>query len=261
MRVVLLTKHQKSRWIGPLLAEAGVQLVESNEFDTDQLGTFSGEIERTLTPKDAALTKAREACRISGNDWGLGSEGSFGGGPAAGLINWNEEILCLYQRSTGLTVYAHASGPSAVAPLDLNQPLTEQLPQWPGQHWIAKHSQGIEKGLNAQQLEAWMSQFADSTQSITIEPDLRAMYCPDRQLMLEKAAQDLAYRLQQRCPQCQSIDFVVKQHHPGLPCALCGLPTRLAKSRVKICPQCDYQESELVEPPKADPAHCHYCNP
>jgi hypothetical protein len=262
-KVALITKHQKARWIAPHLATLGYEIVESNLFDTDSLGTFSGEVERTLSPNNAALTKAKKACELTGTDWGLGSEGSFGGGPAPGLINWNDEVLCLYQVSTGITIYAHASGPSSVNELTLDGPvpLKQKLLRLPDQLWMLRLKHGIEKGLSAEQVLTRVQQIDPSSQKLKIEPDLRAMHSPERQLMIEKAAKDLVRRLSETCPQCQIFNFVVKEKQSGLLCALCTLPTEQAKAWIRICDDCGYRENDVVQQKSADPTHCQFCNP
>lgn len=262
-RVALITKHQKARWIAPYLAPLGYDVYESSIFDTDTLGTFSGEVERTLSPMDAALTKAKKACELTETDWGLGSEGSFGGGPAPGMINWNDELLCLYQASTGITIYAHAAGATSVQELTVNGkvPLKQKLLRLPYQLWILRSDQHIEKGLSAEQLLSRLEQIQDSTQTIKIEPDLRAMNCPQRQQMIAKAAEDLVRRLSETCPQCQAFNFVVKEKKAGLPCTLCTLPTEQARAWTCICDDCGYRNDEVVEQKGADPTHCQFCNP
>ena len=58
-RLLIVTKHEKEAIIAPLLEEAlGVTCFVTKEFDTDSLGTFSGEIAR----KDDALTTLRKKC-------------------------------------------------------------------------------------------------------------------------------------------------------------------------------------------------------
>lgn len=58
-------------------------------------------------------------------DWAVCSgEGSFGGGPLAGYLNWNTEILCFYQKASNTVIYAFAEGPCKVDNLtqrDLNE--------------------------------------------------------------------------------------------------------------------------------------------
>ncbi len=262
-RVALITKHEKARWIAPYLAPLGYEVYESSLFDTDILGTFSGEVERTLSPMDAALTKAKKACELTGADWGLGSEGSFGGGPAPGMINWNDELLCLYQASTDIAIYAHAAGATSVQELTLDGrvPLKQKLLGLPNQLWILRSEQPIEKGLSAKQLLDRLEQIGSSSQKVKIEPDLRAMHCPERQKMIAKAAEDLVRRLSETCPQCQAFNFVVKEKQSGLPCTLCTLPTEQAKSWTHICDACGYRNDEIVPQKGADPTYCQFCNP
>jgi hypothetical protein len=46
-RLLIATKHHKEQVIAPVFEkELAVQCFTSDEFDTDSLGTFSGEIER-----------------------------------------------------------------------------------------------------------------------------------------------------------------------------------------------------------------------
>jgi hypothetical protein len=270
-RVALITKHEKARWIAPYLAPLGYEVFESSIFDTDILGTFSGEVERTLSPMDAALTKAKKACELTETDWGLGSEGSFGGGPAPGMINWNDELLCLYQASTGIAIYAHAAGPTSVQDLTVDGrvpirvPLKQKLLLLPKQLWILRYEEGtqrhIKKGLSAEQLLESLEQIGSSDQKVKIEPDLRAMNCPERQQMIAKAAEDLVRRLSETCPQCQAFNFVIKEKQSGLPCTLCTLPTEQAKSWTRICDGCGYHNDEVVTQKGADPTYCQFCNP
>jgi hypothetical protein len=84
----------------------------------------------------------------------LGSEGSFGGGPAPGLINWNEEVLCLYHASTGNIVYAYAAGATPARGLSVQDtvPIKEAVKNLPDQHWILQTEHNLEKGLSGEPL-------------------------------------------------------------------------------------------------------------
>ena len=59
--IVLLTCHGKAAAIAPPLATVGGQLRSETSYDTDQLGTFSGEIARSGSQRDAARQKASPA--------------------------------------------------------------------------------------------------------------------------------------------------------------------------------------------------------
>lgn len=259
---VLLTKHKKASAIAPLLSSLGFSIEEYSDFDTDSLGTFSGEIERTLSPKECALQKAQKACELTGCDIGLGSEGSFGGGPMPGFMNWNSEILCFYQKPSDTAIFAFAEGPTKVDNLkakDLNE-LTLKAGKLPGQYWIYRHKDKLFKGLTIDAI-AKIATEQQMSFPVKLEPDLRAMYSPERMGMIRKAAEDLAQRLISPCPKCQMVDFVVKGSEKGLPCAGCGLPTNSIKYKIKRCDHCGYEEKVAPEQDFADPSTCGFCNP
>lgn len=260
--IILCSKHDKGRLISPYLSPLGYRMTEYTAFNTDELGTFSGEIERKLTPKEAALSKAQKACELTGVQFGLGSEGSFGGGPMPGLVNWNEEILCLFDSQTQRAVYAIASGPTKVNDLQVASPeqLQQELEHFPDQAWIWRAPEKLHKAMTARRL---LDMAAQSLLPfpLALTPDLRAMYCPARQGMIQQAAQDLVRRIEANCPACQAFNFVVNNVQRGLPCGLCKLPTQQIRQSEKICECCGYQEvAETIEQP-ADPAHCPFCNP
>ncbi|WP_333606893.1 hypothetical protein [Arsukibacterium sp.] len=54
-----LTKHHKVPLVAPALAEVGIMVQLTDLFDTDSLGSFSGEIPRTLSPLACVKTKAK----------------------------------------------------------------------------------------------------------------------------------------------------------------------------------------------------------
>ncbi len=66
-----------------------------NELNTDQLGTFSGEIERVLSPIDAAREKCKLAFESTDIDLVISSEGSFGPHPSYFFAPSDEEYLVL----------------------------------------------------------------------------------------------------------------------------------------------------------------------
>lgn len=260
--VYLLTKHYKGQLIAPILVPSSLNVVEVDNFDTDSLGTFAGEVERTMSPTECALFKAKKACELMGSNIGIGSEGSFGGGPVPGFINWNQEILCYYQQEPELIVYAHAEGPCGVNNIEAvsREHLLEELALHPGQYWIHRAHADVHKGLSAQKV---IDMFDAVTHQSTfqLEPDLRAHLCPERQVMIQNSARDLVERLNSNCPQCATVNFVVKQTLPGLECSLCGLPTKQIRSYVKQCDLCDFEERSHSDQEAGDPTCCDYCNP
>jgi hypothetical protein len=269
--IALLTRHGKGELVAPALAALGLSLQVTDAFDTDQLGTFSGEVERTLGPLDCARRKARLACELTGLDLGLGSEGSFGGGPAPGLVNWDEELLVLWDRNSGQEIVARASGPVSVAALAWGSPeelQTRMAVFDSGQAWILRHSDGVSKGLRgvADVLRALAGNpqhpgVSAGAGKLTIEPDLRAMHCPERQAYIRQAAEQLAQRLQSLCPCCEAANFWPDALEPGLPCAGCAQPTPLPLATIRRCPVCGHEHREPDPRTVADPQYCAWCNP
>lgn len=265
-RLAFLTMHDKLPLVAPALTPLGFVLELATGFDTDQLGTFSGDIARQLTPVEAALKKAWLATELSGCRYGLGSEGSFGGGPMPGLVNWDQEILALIDRDSGQQIIASAAGPVGVGPIIVQNEAELRLAlsrETPGQARILQLAGGqFHKGLtDADEIVSLLRRqgWQDGTE-LQLQPDLRAMCCPQRQQYIGKAAVQLAQQLQQQCPQCQAPDFTIKQREPGLLCQICHTPTSLIRHQHLRCDCCGYQQSrEITE--LADPAHCPLCNP
>jgi len=267
--LALLTRHQKLPLVASALAPLGFNLQLTEAFDTDQLGTFSGEIARTQTPLQAALHKAKLAAELTGARYGLGSEGSFGGGPLPGLLNWDQELLVWFDTQTGQQVVAEASGAVSIRaqPFTTLASLHDILTQAPsGQAWMLQldttAKQPMYKGLQSQaDIEAALTGSGwQSGQSVTLLPDLRAMHCPERQQYIRQAAMQLAAQLQQRCPACGAADFSVKSQQRGLPCASCLTATTAVLWRVQRCDCCGHQLNLRTEQ-LADPACCPQCNP
>ncbi len=98
--VVLITKHAKSIAIAPPFFDKLNTGVLECVVDTDQLGTFSGEVER----KGTALQCARRKCELAFDQLGdtvefaLASEGSFGPHPFIPFLPCDHEILYFIDR-------------------------------------------------------------------------------------------------------------------------------------------------------------------
>lgn len=270
-RAALLTKHQKLALIAPALAEAGINIELTEAFDTDRLGTFSAEVPRTLSPLDCVKAKAKLAAELTGLPLGIGSEGSFGGGPAPGLLNWDDELLCLFDSTRQQYVIASSSGPVALSDLqaDTLEKIYTHIDQHPvAQGWICHHSQGMLKGLSGRQALEQALQQADLVQPcgklrevVRLTPDFRAHLCPARQDYIQQAARQLADRLRSHCPHCTAPDFWRKKAEAGLPCSACHYPTQRVKHYIKACDCCSYTEVEAAAELSADPGHCPLCNP
>ena len=275
----ILTKHQKLPLIAPALTALGFHLQLSEDFDTDTLGTFAGEIPRQLSPLECVKTKAKLAAELTGLRFGIGSEGSFGGGPMPSLVNWDDELLCMYDSKVQQFIIARSAGPVALSSL-----ITDDLAMLQAhiekssadgstdlsshQGWICTSSAGLVKGLigfsallSHLQASGLLNSAEQLCEKITISPDLRAHLCPERQQYIQQAAVQLAERIRARCPACAAADFWRKAAETGLPCAACDYPTPQIKHYIKQCDCCGHKEYESAVSEYADPAHCPLCNP
>ena len=91
--IAVASKHEKEKVIQPLFDVKFDSDFLSCNIDTDQLGTFSGEIERILTPYETAIEKCRMAFNVTNADFAISSEGSFGPHPTLFFIPANEELI------------------------------------------------------------------------------------------------------------------------------------------------------------------------
>jgi len=263
----LLTKHGKEKVIAPLLEQKlGVGLKHTDAFDTDKLGTFTGEVERSMTPQQTAIEKAKLASRLTGNRVGLGSEGSFFINPA-GIGTMNEEMLALVVSDEDIVVVGRY-----LSPVDIRQAechtvseLLTFVKQTPvNQGLVLKSNDRIAKGLHGEAaiyatLEGWFG--TDRFEDVIVSYDLRAHESPVRQQHIARATENLIEKLQSPCPECDCPGFWQERTVSGLPCELCTAPTHVASARVAECTRCHYQQTFPVAATAADPRFCNFCNP
>jgi len=264
----LLSRHDKSATIGPVLqAGLDIQLVVTDAFDTDLLGTFSGEMARTLPAHRCGLRKAELACELTGLDVGIGSEGTFGPGPLGGLMAWHVELLVWHDRARNWTITGRAQGPSqarreALTSVEQAAGFAAGAPV--GQGLIVRGHGQIFKALHDPDaifaaVSACLSGHRD--ESASIEFDLRACHSPQRRARIEAATHDLVTRLLALCPRCGRPDFSPDVAEHGLPCADCAAPTPLVSATRAVCADCGYTTRQPVPATCADPACCPHCNP
>jgi len=263
----LLTLHGKQHVIAPVLwQQLKARILHTDAYDTDALGTFSGEIERALAPAECAEKKAELACSLTGCALGLGSEGSFSPGPF-GLTTFNEELLACVNVERQWTVVGRSYQACTVREQQCRN--AEELAAFinatpPGQGLILKAQGLIGKGLVGapavtEQLQRWFKTL--TPWPLTVSYDLRAHHCPERRTRIAKAAENLAERLLSACPGCGRPGFWPDEVEIGLPCQWCKTPTNAIMRRLATCPQCHYQQAFAVAEDYADPANCPVCNP
>lgn len=207
--IVFGTAHGKQAQVAPAFAEIlGAQVIAAPGLDTDQFGTFTGDVARTLSPLSAARAKARLGMTATGHRVGLASEASYGPLPGIGWPG-HEEILLFLDDIRGLEIVeghrslgtpgtaVRVSGPTGIdeeltraggpnQAVIVRPALHDPAPGTAGD--IAK---GIAKGItDPDQLTAAIT--AAAARSVDghalIEPDLRAHHNPSRRVVLTQPA-------------------------------------------------------------------------
>ena len=266
-RAALLTRHGKHAAIAPALAEIGWHLELVDSYDTDLLGTFSGEIERAGSQRDAALAKAQGACELAGVRYGLGSEGRFGADPWLGCSGWASELLLCWDGQRRYAIEAWISGAQTnfyQTTLSSMAALPDLLSRvgFPEHGLIVGHpgSAAFHKELvDEASLRAHLLQHLAQA-PLELCSDMRAHRNPTRMAMIARCAQGLAQRLACACPVCAMPGYGEIAPLAGALCADCARSTRQPRVRRFQCPCCQVIH-EQPWPTQASPQYCHHCNP
>ena len=272
--LAFLTQHGKQDLLRTLLESSlGCQLLHTDAWDTDQLGTFTRDQSRRGSQMDAARQKANIGMALTGARLGLGSEGSFGVDPFGAMMPWNTEMVLWVDSRANMEVVGFAHGPAQNLQRMVKNP-TELFrfaadARFPEHHLVLRpehpRHNGVHKGLcDAASLErAFDLASQQSTNGqVFVENDLRAFANPTRQQMILKAGQDLVHKLSSPCPSCAKPGYCLSEQIPGLPCRACGAPTRLPKAEIWRCAACGHNEHRNSNSALwADPGRCDFCNP
>jgi hypothetical protein len=273
-RLVIATKHEKEKIIAPLLENAlGVLCFVQEDFDTDELGTFTGEIERELDPIATARQKCLMAMKLSNCDLGIASEGSFGAHPSIFFAPADDEFLIFIDAKNNLEIIARElsmetnfNGSEIVNEAALLE--FAELVKFPSHGLILRKSKTdsktIIKGISdVNQLKEAFKKLIEGVDSIYAETDMRAMHNPSRMAVIELATKKLVDKINSFCPQCSTPGFGITTVKKGLKCSWCGLPTNSSLSFIHSCEKCNFTKEELHPHKKTteDPMYCNYCNP
>lgn len=266
--------HRKELALQEILEEKlGVELVIPADFDTDDFGTFSGEVERTASPLETARQKCLRAMEVTGHDLAIASEGSFGAHPTIGFLPACEEILLLVDKKHNLEIKAKVI--STQTNFSGNQYFNfDDARYFAAQAGFPTHGLIVRKDKNDvmeihKGITSWDA-FKDSFDYFVarygkayVETDMRANYNPTRMKVIRDTAENLVKAVQKLCPECGTPGFEVKKITRGLPCAECGAPTETALSYTYCCKKCNHSvETRYPENRVAEEAmFCNACNP
>jgi hypothetical protein len=276
-RAVLASMHRKEEAIAPaMLSTLGLIITPTAGLDTDQLGTFSGEIPRDGSMLEVAVRKARLGMSAAGVPLGLASEGSFGPHPAIPFIPGGMELLVFVDDERGIVVHESLIAEATnfdhlvVSPGDALDAFLGRI-GFPAHGLIVRSNEGeptvaLAKGIV--ELDSLARAIAEAAAvspdgRARLETDMRAHLNPTRMKSLATLTDRLARRLATLCHGCGAPGFGRTGTRGGLLCETCGTPTEMIAAELFGCPACDYAE----ERPRFDglqhapTQQCPECNP
>jgi hypothetical protein len=272
--LVVATKHEKEKVIAPILEkELGVNCFVASNFDTDELGTFTGEVERKDDPLTTIKNKCLLAMEINNCDLAIASEGSFGPHPSLYFVPADDELLLFFDKKNSLEIIVRElstetnfNGADIKTKLELNEFAAKA--NFPSHGLILRPAKDdfteIVKGItNIEKLNTTFNYFISSFGTAFIETDMRAMFNPIRMKVIERAAIKLTEKINSRCPSCNTPGFGVTDTKKGLPCQSCNSPTQSTFSYMYTCKKCSFVKEEKFPKGKftEDPMYCDVCNP
>ncbi|MBS0247571.1 MAG: hypothetical protein JSR61_13210 [Proteobacteria bacterium] len=275
---VLATMHGKEKAVGPAFSSRlEVTVVVPDMFDTDLLGTFTGEIPRFGTIEDAAMAKARAAMKQTGLSLGIASEGSYGPHPLVPFIAAGIELMVFVDDERGVVVketfideapvFAHIMASKDEDIIDFLSRVDfprHALISSPAQPVVC--AQTFHKGLKTKEAlaEALAASCAMSKDGrALVQTDMRAHMNPTRMKALEALAERLVGRIASQCPSCAAPGFGIIGTEKGLPCEYCGGPSVLVRHELLGCISCNHKETRPRQDglATAEQRYCTGCNP
>lgn len=268
---VVASLHDKASAIGPSFKKVLGFEVETAAIDTDRLGTFTGEIERTLSPFDCVKEKCRLGLEYRQAKYGVASEATFGPHPEIPFLSSHHEILFFMdlERQFELNVSTISLetnfNKKRISTLEELNEFSEAA-KFPSHALILK-SEGegpLFKGIidHKTLIESFEKAKAISKEkNVWVETDMRAHLNPSRMNVIARLADELANRLNTLCPGCETPGFGVIKREGGLECLECGAPTPLIAKKILGCPKCEHKKEVPIQSDRADPQFCMFCNP
>lgn len=271
---VLTSKHKKLSLIQePFLSTLDMKISEE-PLDTDLLGTFSGEVERTASPLETAIAKAKMGIAATGKRIGFASEGSIGADPIIPWIPCNIELIVLVDVERNVVISETFKSNEIIA-ASLTHRVGDDLSlflakaDFPHHALIVRESTHqdsiIHKGItDYESLQKAIAECAavSSEGEVIIENDHRAMFSPSRRANIAKAANLLVARVSALCPECCNPGWGKVGYHTGVACEECGeLNPEIIKEEILGCSSCDFKAQGVQIRESIEPGLCYLCNP
>lgn len=270
--ILIATKHKKELVIAPILEKNfKMNAITSFAFDSDTLGTFTGEIERSLGPIKTVKLKAKKAIENTDFDLVISNEGSFGPHPVLFFSPCDEEFLYLYDKKNDFEILVKSLSTTTnfcSKELYSEKELVDFLSdvKFPSHGVILKD---IETNTFHNEIKSEIEMIAVFQNLLTkngkvpCETDMRAMFNPTRMENIKELTQKLVEAINLICPKCLYPGFQITEAKKGLPCELCHLPTESTLAFVSECKACNYREEKRYPHDKTveEAMYCNFCNP
>lgn len=271
---LIATMHGKELIIGPELEKyLGCQWEVPEDFNSDLLGTFTGEIERNDDVKNTARKKSQMANLFFSFDLVIATEGSFGPLPGVFFLPFHEELIYFRDLKNDFEVteviystetnYAYREVKTLQELLDF-----AGTAKFPSHGLILRDSRSdakhTVKGIHSlYELIAQYIYINENYGTVWVETDMRAHHNPSRQNVIHELTLKLIQRLKSNCPNCAIPGYGRVGATTGLTCRSCGMPTQSIKAYELKCVKCEHSSSEFVEhiAKGEDPMYCQFCNP
>lgn len=271
-QIILATKHEKQKVIAPLFFQHLQASVDVLDFDTDTMGTFTGDIARQGSAYETCLKKAKLAAAASKDGIGLGNEGSFGPHPVVPMVASDHEIMILVDLNKNLVISEHCLSTNTnyqSLVIEAGTCLDEFLKQvkFPTHAVCLQDAQSmkvIAKGIdNFKQLTVHLTEGFNHHSNLLLSTDMRAMMNPSRMIVIAELTEKLIMKIKNLCPNCQCPGYGIFGVEGSLPCQSCHFESNYHAFEVWKCSSCCYQEKKLRADGMqfASPQFCNYCNP
>lgn len=272
--MIIATKHDKQKVIAPIVeAELSVSTFTPTDFDTDLMGTFTGEIEREHDPISTLRKKCLWGMEKYQIDLGIASEGSFGPHPSVFFIPTDDEWVIMIDKKNNMEIIErHLStetnfcGQEIASVEELRSFADKAL--FPTHRLVLRNEKNgdkkIIKGIGCwKDLVASFQEVMEKYGTAFAETDMRAMYNPTRMNTIGVVVKKLVDRIKNPCPVCDTPGFGITGSEPGLPCEYCKTPTRSTLYIEYNCNQCSFSMKEKYPHGRftEQQMYCDVCNP
>lgn len=274
LEVGVVTQHEKTSLIAPHFEALLRMKVFEININTDQFGTFAGDVPRVGTPREIVIKKAQHGLEANGGRFVIASEGSIGADPMVPFINSDRELMVFIDSELDIKIVESIRSPDIVAvskKVLAGQNFDEVLKKadFPNHKLIVKSDNSSDlisfKGISTwEELEKAVDDCVhiSGNKSVVIESDLRAHCSPSRQKVISTLAAQLAQRILQLCPSCSTPGWGVTAFTHGVICQQCNQTSEKAiYSEILGCIRCPYSTPGKVIRESLDPALCEWCNP